>query len=64
MSILYFPFFLLRTSNLVLQLIKSLKLKIQKLNETLQETSEVCRTTVEENNRLKQMVKLKVGHAS
>ncbi|KAJ6650315.1 hypothetical protein lerEdw1_013401, partial [Lerista edwardsae] len=41
------------------ELIKSLKLKIQKLNETVQEASEVCRKAVEENNRLKQMVKLK-----
>ncbi|XP_066480508.1 kinesin-like protein KIF20A [Tiliqua scincoides] len=41
------------------ELIKSLKFKIQKLNEMLQDSSEVCRKTVEDNNRLKQMVKLK-----
>ncbi|XP_074841887.1 kinesin-like protein KIF20A [Carettochelys insculpta] len=40
------------------ELIKSLKFKIQKLNETLQEANEVCRKTVEENNRLRHMVTL------
>ncbi|KAJ7338841.1 hypothetical protein JRQ81_012743 [Phrynocephalus forsythii] len=40
-------------------LIKSLKLKIQKLNEILQDANEVCRKAVEENNRLKQVVNLK-----
>lgn len=46
---------------LVFQLIKSLKFKIQKLNEMLQEANEVCRKAVEENNRLKQVINLKVG---
>ncbi|XP_030405314.1 kinesin-like protein KIF20A [Gopherus evgoodei] len=41
------------------QLIKSLKLKMHKLNETLQEVNEVCRKTTEENNRLTHMVMLK-----
>ncbi|XP_044860961.1 kinesin-like protein KIF20A isoform X3 [Mauremys mutica] len=37
------------------ELIKSLKLKMHKLNETLQEVNEVCRKTTEENNRLTHM---------
>ncbi|XP_053098570.1 kinesin-like protein KIF20A isoform X2 [Hemicordylus capensis] len=41
------------------ELIKSLKLKIQKLNEMLQDAKEICRKTAEENNRLKQMVMFK-----
>ncbi|XP_065255706.1 kinesin-like protein KIF20A [Emys orbicularis] len=41
------------------ELIKSLKLKIHKLNETLQEMNEVCRKTTEENNRLTHVVMLK-----
>ncbi|XP_063155372.1 kinesin-like protein KIF20A [Candoia aspera] len=41
------------------ELIKSLKLKIQKLNEMLQDAKEEYRKTVEENNILKQMVMLK-----
>uniref|UniRef100_A0A6J0V706 Kinesin-like protein n=1 Tax=Pogona vitticeps TaxID=103695 RepID=A0A6J0V706_9SAUR len=41
------------------ELIKSLKLKILKLNEMLQDASEACRKSVEENNRLKQVVNLK-----
>nr|XP_023963200.1 kinesin-like protein KIF20A [Chrysemys picta bellii] len=41
------------------ELIKSLKLKIHKLNETLQEMNEVCRKTTEENSRLTHMVMLK-----
>ncbi|XP_067409857.1 kinesin-like protein KIF20A isoform X2 [Emydura macquarii macquarii] len=41
------------------ELIKALKFKIQKLNETLQEANEICRKATEENNRLKHMVTLK-----
>ncbi|CAM5089842.1 unnamed protein product [Eretmochelys imbricata] len=41
------------------ELIKSLKFKIQKLNETLQEANEVCRKATEENNRLTHVVMLK-----
>lgn len=48
----------------VLQLIKSLKLKIQKLNEMLQDAKEEYRKIVEEDSTLKQMVRLKVGHIS
>lgn len=48
----------------VLQLIKSLKLKIHKLNEMLQDAKEEYRKIVEENTTLKQMVSLKVSHIS
>ncbi|XP_061455017.1 kinesin-like protein KIF20A isoform X4 [Rhineura floridana] len=41
------------------ELIKSLKLQIEKLNEMLQNSNEVCRKVVEENNRLKHMMLLK-----
>ncbi|XP_075776786.1 kinesin-like protein KIF20A isoform X3 [Pelodiscus sinensis] len=41
------------------ELIKSLKFKIQKLNETLQEVNEVNRKTIEENNRLMHILTLK-----
>ncbi|XP_073187231.1 kinesin-like protein KIF20A isoform X3 [Lepidochelys kempii] len=41
------------------ELIKSLKFKIQKLNETLQEANEVCRKATEENHRLTHVVMLK-----
>ncbi|XP_062986824.1 kinesin-like protein KIF20A [Elgaria multicarinata webbii] len=41
------------------ELIKSLKQKMQNLNEMLQDANEVRRKAVEENNRLKQVVMLK-----
>ncbi|XP_042664926.1 kinesin-like protein KIF20A isoform X2 [Centrocercus urophasianus] len=41
------------------ELIKSLKLKIQKLNETLLEANEGCRKMAEENSRLKHTIMLK-----
>ncbi|KAL8182118.1 UNVERIFIED_CONTAM: hypothetical protein K2H54_044386 [Gekko kuhli] len=41
------------------ELIKSLKLKMQKLNEMLQEANDVYKKTVEENNRLKQVIMFK-----
>lgn len=44
----------------VLQLIKSLKFKIQKLNENVQEVNEACSKTSEENSTLKHMLMLKV----
>ncbi|XP_033011133.1 kinesin-like protein KIF20A [Lacerta agilis] len=36
--------------------IRSLKLKIEKLNEMLQDANELCRQAMEENNRLKQVM--------
>ncbi|XP_015270754.1 PREDICTED: kinesin-like protein KIF20A [Gekko japonicus] len=41
------------------ELIKSLKLKMQKLNEMLQEANDVYKKTVEENYRLKQVIMFK-----
>uniref|UniRef100_A0A7M4FFJ6 Kinesin-like protein n=1 Tax=Crocodylus porosus TaxID=8502 RepID=A0A7M4FFJ6_CROPO len=41
------------------ELIKSLKFKIQKLNETVQEVNEACSKTSEENSTLKHMLMLK-----
>ncbi|XP_044279908.1 kinesin-like protein KIF20A [Varanus komodoensis] len=41
------------------ELLKLLKLKIQKLNEMLHNANEICKKTVEENNRLKQEIMLK-----
>lgn len=46
------------------QLIKSLKLKIQKLNETLLEANEGYRKMAEENSRLKHTIMLKVCQSS
>jgi len=43
-----------------LQLIKSLKFKMQKLNETLLEANEGCRKMAEENSQLKHAIMLKV----
>ena len=42
------------------QLIKSLKFKIQKLNETLLEANEGYRKMAEENSQLKRTIMLKV----
>ncbi|XP_054841858.1 kinesin-like protein KIF20A [Eublepharis macularius] len=41
------------------ELIKLLKLKMQKLNEMLQDANDACKKTVEENNRLKQVLMFK-----
>lgn len=37
---------------------------MQKLNEMLQDANDVYKKTVEENNRLKQIIIFKVGHVS